>query len=119
MLSALVASGLPTDRFIFEGFFPKKKGRSKRFEKLTNEERTIIIFESPERLRRTLKDCCNYLGDRPVVICRELTKVHEELWRGKLSESVTEFMSRKARGEVTIIIGKDSEKIHFKSGVEE
>ncbi len=115
-LSALVTSGLPTDRFIFEGFLPKKKGRSKRLKTLFDEERSIIIFESPERLLRSLKDCYEHLGDRPVVICRELTKVHEEVWRGKLSESVKEFSSRKARGEVTIIVGKDSEKIHFDSG---
>ena len=86
---------------------------------LSDEERTIIIFESPERLLRTLKDCYEYQGDRPVVVCRELTKVHEEVWRGKLSESIKDYSSRKARGEVTIIVGKDSEKIHFESGGEE
>lgn len=113
VLSGLVTSGLPTNRFIFEGFLPKRKGRSKRLSALVNEERTIIIFESPERLARTLKDCHNQLGDRPVVVCRELTKVHEEVWRGKLLGSVTEFTGRKVKGEVTILIGKDSESIHF------
>lgn len=113
VLSGLVTSGLPTNRFIFEGFLPKRKGRSKRLSALVNEERTIIIFESPERLARTLKDCHNQLGDRPVVVCRELTKVHEEIWRGKLLGSVTEFTGRKVKGEVTILIGKDSESIHF------
>jgi 16S rRNA (cytidine1402-2'-O)-methyltransferase len=115
VLSSLVTSGLPTDRFIFEGFLPKKKGRSKRLSALSSEERSIILFESPERVAKTLNDCLKTLGDRPVAVCRELTKLHEEVWRGKLSDSVTEFDSRKVKGEVTIVIGKDSDKVHFDS----
>ena len=113
VLTSLVASGLPPDRFIFEGFLPKKKGRSSKLESLSKEARTIIFFESPLRLQRTLKDLNVTLGNRPVAICRELTKLHEEIWRGSLVEAEKVFSDRKIKGEITLVVGKDSKNVHF------
>ena len=113
VLAGLVASGLPTDRFVFEGFLPKKKGRKTRLNVLSGEERTIILFESPERVGRTLKDCLDSFGDRPVAVCREITKLHEEIWRGRLSNGVEHFDGKKVKGEVTVLIGKDLDSVHF------
>ena len=113
VLAGLVASGLPTDRFVFEGFLPKKKGRKTRLNMLSEEERTIILFESPERVGRTLKDCLDSFGDRPVAVCREITKLHEEIWRGRLSNGVQHFDGKKVKGEVTVLIGKDLDSVHF------
>ena len=77
VLASLIPSGLPTDRFVFEGFLPIKKGRKKRIESMKNEIATIILYESPKRLIRTLRQLCEVLGDRPAVVARELTKIHE------------------------------------------
>ena len=99
--AALIVSGLPTDRFCFEGFLPPKKGRKSRLEKLKEEERTIILFESPHRIEKTLNDLMNNLGDRRVVIAREITKLFEEFVRGKISEVLGQF---KYRGEMVVII---------------
>ena len=85
-LAGLSSSGLPTDRFIFEGFLPPKKGRKKRMLSVENEEATLIYYESPNRLLRTLKQLKETLGDRPAVVARELTKLYEEIKRGTLSE---------------------------------
>jgi 16S rRNA (cytidine1402-2'-O)-methyltransferase len=101
VISALVASGLPTDRFCFEGFLPAKKGRKKRLEKLILEERTIILFEAPHRIERTLDDLLNTLGDRRIVIAREMTKIHEEFVRGKISEIKGKF---KYKGELVLMV---------------
>jgi len=100
-IAALVASGLPTDRFCFEGFLPTKKGRKKRLEKLKEEDRTIILFEAPHRIERTLREILQHLGDRKVVIAREMTKIHEEYIRGRISEISGQF---KYKGEMVIII---------------
>ena len=113
VLAGLVASGLPTDRFVFEGFLPKKKGRKRRLNILSSEERTIILFESPERVVRTLKDCFDSFGDRPVAVCREITKLHEDIWRGRLSNGSQHFEGKKVKGEVTLLIGKSSDSVHF------
>ena len=113
VLAGLVASGLPTDRFVFEGFLPKKKGRKKRLNVLSSEERTIILFESPERVVRTLKDCFDSFGDRPVAVCREITKLHEDIWRGRLSNGSQHFEGKKVKGEVTLLIGKSLDSVHF------
>jgi 16S rRNA (cytidine1402-2'-O)-methyltransferase len=101
VITALVASGLPTDRFCFEGFLPIKKGRKKRLEKLKEEERTIILYEAPHRIERTLNDLLEYLGDRKIVIAREMTKVHEEFIQGRISV-IKDKLVRK--GEMTVII---------------
>ena len=113
VLAGLVASGLPTDRFVFEGFLPKKKGRKRRLNILSSEERTIILFESPERVVRTLKDCFDSFGDRPVAVCREITKLHEEIWRGRLSNGSQHFEGKKVKGEITLLIGKILDSVHF------
>ena len=103
-LPALVASGLPMDRFIFEGFLPTKKGRKTLFEKLSTEERTIILYESPHRLLRTLNDLIEYFGDRQISVSRELTKKFEETVRGTLSSAIAHFTSHAIRGEFVLVI---------------
>ena len=113
LLAAITTSGLPTDKFVFEGFLPKKKGRNTRLEFLKGEDRSIIIYESPERLFKTLGDIFNFLGNRPLVVCRELTKLHEEIWRGKTSEGLIFFKEKKIKGELTLIVGKNSIKTNF------
>ncbi len=112
-ITALVASGLPTDRFIFEGFLPHKKGRKGKLERLASIDATIIFYESPKRVQRTLKDILEYIGDRPAVIGRELTKIHEELIRGKVSELLSYFNRNTPRGEFVIMIGKDDPNVYF------
>ena len=112
-LAGLVSSGLPTDRFIFEGFLPPKKGRKKRMLSVENEEATLIYYESPKRLLRTLKQLKEILGDRPAVVARELTKLHEEIKRGTLSELYTYFDKKKARGECVILVGKNDKNVYF------
>ena len=112
-VTALSASGLPTDRFLFEGFLPHRKGRRKKLERLANLEATIIFYESPMRLIRTLNDILEFIGDRPAVIGRELTKVHEEYQRGKVSELINYFKKNKPRGEFVVMIGKDDKNVYF------
>jgi len=101
---ALIVSGLPTHSFIFEGFLPHKKGRKTALEKLVTEERTIILYESPHRILKTLDELKEYLGDRPAVIGRELTKKFEEIVRGNLSELLEKFSSQAVKGEFVIVI---------------
>ncbi len=103
-LPALIVSGLPTDRFVFEGFLPVKKGRKTKLEKLTTEERTIILYESPHRILRTMQDLLAYLGDREITIGRELTKKFEEILRGKISEVLKKLHSRSIKGEFVIVV---------------
>ncbi|MCX6641572.1 MAG: 16S rRNA (cytidine(1402)-2'-O)-methyltransferase [bacterium] len=101
---ALVASGLPTDRFIFEGFLPPKKGRKTRLTELAVEPRTIIFYEAPHRIKQTLADLLTYFGDRRAVYGRELTKIHEEYVRGNLSELVKHVEEKPPRGEYTLVV---------------
>ncbi|MFQ6606337.1 MAG: 16S rRNA (cytidine(1402)-2'-O)-methyltransferase [Fidelibacterota bacterium] len=112
-LAALVSSGLPTDRFLFEGFLPARKGRKKRLEALRELDATLIFFESPQRLVRTLRDCFAVFGDRPAVVARELTKIHEEVIRGTLSEVLSYFNHTPPRGECTLLIGKNDAHVYF------
>ncbi|MEC9050453.1 MAG: 16S rRNA (cytidine(1402)-2'-O)-methyltransferase [Candidatus Neomarinimicrobiota bacterium] len=112
-LAALISSGLPTDRFIFEGFLPPKKGRKSRISKIKDEKATIILYESPKRLKRTLKDLLEVLGDRPAVVSRELTKLHEEIKRGTLSELLSYFTVKTPRGECVILIAKNDQNVYF------
>jgi 16S rRNA (cytidine1402-2'-O)-methyltransferase len=103
VLTALAISGLPTDRFTFEGFLPRK-GRVAYFTTLAREQRTMVFFESPNRLAATLADVVTALGaDRRVVVCRELTKLHEEVRRGTAAE-VAEYFAEGARGEICLVI---------------
>jgi len=105
LITALVVSGLPTDKFVFEGFLPRKiKERKKYFRSIENEERTIIFYETPHRLKKALKDMLEILGDRKVVIARELTKLYEEIIRGKLSQVLTEISTKEVKGEITLIV---------------
>jgi 16S rRNA (cytidine1402-2'-O)-methyltransferase len=104
-ITALVVSGLPTDHFLFEGFLPRKPGKkTKRLKELKNEEGTIIIYESPFRLARTLEDIRMVWGERRVAICRELTKKFEEVIRGKAGEVLEKIKGRKIRGEVVVVV---------------
>lgn len=106
--AALTVSGLPTDRFVFEGFLPKKKGRRiKALGQLKNETRTIVLFESPNRTIRLLEEILKYIGDRKVVLCREMTKYHEEVIRGRVSEVLKNLKSPK--GEFTLVLEGASE----------
>lgn len=103
-IAALVVSGLPTDRFVFEGFLPKKQGeRMRRLSELAPEPRTIVCFESPTRVRAMLRDLMSAMGDRRIAVARELTKLHEEVLRGTASEVLTE-MRGELRGEVAVVI---------------
>ncbi len=113
VVASLVSSGLPTDRFVFEGFLPPKKGRKTRLENLKEETGTIIIYENNNRLQRTIKQSLDILGDRPAVICRELTKLHEEKIRGTLSSLLNLLGERKLKGECVLLIGKDDKNVYF------
>lgn len=102
---ALVSSSLPCDRFCFEGFLPLKKGRQTRLEQLKTEQRTMIFYESPHRLLKTLRQFCEVFGEeRFVSVAREISKVHEEYVRGTLSEVVAHFEETEPRGEIVIIL---------------
>ena len=102
---ALVSSGLPCDRFAFEGFLPLKKGRQTKLESLRTEERTMIFYESPYRLLKTLQQFADVYGtERQVSVCREISKVHEESVRGTLAEVITHFTDTDPRGEIVVIL---------------
>ena len=103
-VAALIASGLPTDRFVFEGFLPLKKGRKTKFELLKLEHRTIIIYESPHRIIKTLADIQTSLGNRQVVVARELTKKFEEIVRGSVSAVLAELTKKLPRGEYVVVV---------------
>ena len=103
---ALVNSGLPCDRFVFEGFLPQKKGRSTRLQALAEDERTFVIYESPLRLVKTLEQLSEACGpDRPASVSREISKVHETTVRGTLAELISHFTANPPRGEIVIIVG--------------
>lgn len=103
---AVVASGLPNDRFCFEGFLPQKKGRMTRLQVLSEEHRTMIFYESPYRLVKTLTQLAEYFGDeRPASVSREISKVHEETVRGTLNELVHHFTENEPKGEIVLIVG--------------
>lgn len=103
-LAALVVSGLPMDRFSFEGFLPRKKRRTQTLKDLAEDPRTVILFESPKRLNKTLKDLLEVFGDRDITVARELTKMHEETIRGKLSEIASRTENKTWKGEVTLVV---------------
>ena len=110
---ALVASGLPCDRFAFEGFLPPKKGRQTKLESLREEQRTMIFYESPYRLVKTLQQLAEVLGaDRQASVCREISKIHEESVRGSLEEIVKHFTTTEPRGEIVIIVEGFDAKEH-------
>ena len=105
LISALIVSGLPPDRFAFEGFLPAKSGRRRRkLKALAGEERTILFFESPYRLKRTLEDILEIMGDRRATVARELTKKFEEVTRGTVTQLLEHYGEKKPRGEVVIVL---------------
>jgi 16S rRNA (cytidine1402-2'-O)-methyltransferase len=104
VLPALIMSGLPMDRFVFEGFLPVKKGRKTLFERLKQEERTIVVYESPYRVARTLEDILQYLGDRQVALVREITKKFEETIRGSAAEVLGRVTRKPVKGECVLVI---------------
>lgn len=106
-ITGLSVSGLPTDRFIFEGFLPTKaKERQAKLEEFTRESRTIILYEAPHRVRQTLQDFVESFGsEREIVLARELTKLHEEIWRGVVGDALLYYKEKEPKGEYTIILG--------------
>jgi len=104
VLAALTISGLPVNRFVFEGFLPRKKGRKKLIEDLVQEKRTIVLFESPHRIAKTLNELYQAMGDRKAVLARELTKIHEEVIRGTLEDLAVVAEEQKLKGEITLVI---------------
>jgi len=104
MLAAITASGLRTQKFVFEGFLPQKKGRKTRLEKLADEERTIVIYESPHRINKTVREISEYWGDRPCVMAREITKKFEEFYKGRLTDLLQYLETKKIKGEIVLII---------------
>ncbi|MBD2603512.1 16S rRNA (cytidine(1402)-2'-O)-methyltransferase [Scytonema hofmannii FACHB-248] len=105
-ITALSAAGLPTDRFVFEGFLPTKaQQRQEHLESLQTESRTMIFYESPHRLRETLQKLAEIFGsDRQIVLARELTKLHEEFWRGRIGEAIATYQNREPIGEYTLVL---------------
>ena len=106
IVSALALSGLPPARFVFEGFLPRKEGeRRRRIEALASEKRTLVLFVPPHRAQATVDDLLKGLGDRPAALARELTKLHEEVIRGPLSELLERLRATPARGELVLVLG--------------
>lgn len=104
-VAALVVSGLPTDRFVFEGFLPRKPGeRRRRLKLLAADDRTLVVFESPRRLAGVLRDLVAAMGDRRVAVCRELTKLHEEVMRGSAAELAERLADSPIKGEVVVVV---------------
>ena len=113
VLAALIPSGLPTDRFIFEGFLPPKKGRKRILDDLSKFDGTVIFFENPKRLHRTLNDILVSFGERPCVLARELTKIHEEFLRDNISNMISNIDNLSLKGEMVVLIGKDDKNVYF------
>ena len=106
LLAVLSVSGLPTDRFVFEGFLPgKKRERRARLQSLRLEERTLVFYEAPHRLRETLQDMLELFGDREAVLGREVTKLYEEFMRGRISDAIAAIDRKELRGEITLVVG--------------
>ena len=111
VLAALTASGLPTDSFTFVGYLPRRAAERRRFLRLlAAEPRTLVMFEAPHRLMDALADLQTELGERPLAVARELTKLHEEIFRGTASEALEQFRQHSPRGEITLVIGGPLEK---------
>jgi len=110
LVAAVAASGLPVERFLFLGFLPRRaKARRDLLREVRDVPAALVLFEAPHRIVRSLEDMVELLGDRPVTIGRELTKMHEEVWRGSLARAVQEFQERKPRGEFTLVVDRQRE----------
>lgn len=112
-ITALSAAGLPTERFVFEGFLPtSNQARKQRLEILATEPRTLILYESPHRLPQTLQHLADSLGkERSIVLARELTKLHEEFWRGSIGDAIAHYNQREPRGEFTLVVAGAEEEV--------
>ena len=110
LLAALTVSGLPMDRFLFEGFLPRKKRRKQTLATLASQPTTVVLFESPHRIDKTLRDLREAFGNRRVALARELTRLHEEVLRGTLDERVAASQNRKWRGEITVVIAGENKR---------
>lgn len=104
LLAALVMSGQRMNEFVYLGFLPLKKGRQTLLKSLAEEKRSIVIYESPHRILRTLSDLQEYLGDRPIAVCREITKIYEEALRMPISEAIEHFKNKAPKGEFVLVI---------------
>ncbi|MBZ0182393.1 MAG: 16S rRNA (cytidine(1402)-2'-O)-methyltransferase [Melioribacteraceae bacterium] len=101
---ALSIAGLPTDSFVFEGFIPQKKGRQKKLKELSIEERTIVLYESTYRIKKLIEELNEYMPERTIAVCRELTKKFEEIWKGIPSQILSDFDERITKGEFVVVI---------------
>lgn len=110
LIPALVNSGFPCDKFVFEGFLPHKKGRQTRFKFLAEEERTIVFYESPHRLLKTLTQLNEFFGERRASVSRELTKMHEETVRGTFQELIDYYENHTLKGEIVLVVEGKSKK---------
>ena len=111
LIAALSISGLPSDKFFFEGFLPKKKGLNKRMKILSKLDATIIIFESPKRVVKTLNKILDFMGDRVVSLCKEITKIHETTYFGRISEVLDKISQNTIKGEFVVMIAKEGYEI--------
>ena len=111
LITALTISGLPTNSFVFEGFIPQKKGRQKKLDQLSNEERTIVLYESTYRIEKLLKELNEHMPERLIVVCRELTKKFEETWRGTPAEILASFREKVSKGEFVVVIAPKEWKV--------
>ncbi len=110
LIPALVQSGFPSDRFVFEGFLPHKKGKQTLLKRLAHEDRTVIVYESPHRLIKTLEEMLAHFGDqRRISVSRELTKIHEETVTGTIAEVLAHFKGKEVKGEIVIVIDGQKE----------
>jgi len=105
VITAVVASGLPANRFIYLGFLPLKKGRQTLLQSLAESEFTIVLYEAPHRIEKTLSQLLEFLGDREIAVCREMTKMFAEIFRGTTQQAIAHFKQKKPRGEFTLVIG--------------
>lgn len=104
-IPALVSSGIPCDKFVFEGFLPQKKGRTTRINNLANEKRTMVFYESPYRILKTLTQFAEVFGsERTIAVCREISKIHEETFRGTLQQALEHFSQKEPRGEFVLVL---------------
>lgn len=111
LIAALSISGLPTDKFVFEGFIPQKKGRQTKLKELVDEQRTIVIYESMYRIEKLIEELNEYLPERFIVVCRELTKKFEETWRGFPKDIIETFDQKVIKGEFVVIIAPQNWKV--------
>ena len=112
VIASLSISGIPTDRFMFLGFAPKKKGRSKFLQYIANiDNSTFVLFESPNRLIKLLNDIKHHLGNRIISVCREVTKIYDEVYLGDIEKSIDYFSRKRIKGEITLVISKEGYKL--------